>query len=372
MEALRVFFDLRPLQSPSGKRGIGTYIRGLLGAIRGVDWIFLAWKNRPFPQGVPQAPVVTVPPPPWWMLGWLWDRFLLTRLDSEADLAHFSSPFELDLGWPSRGFRRPCVVTVHDLNLVVHREHTLRGRYRVLAPIYAWIGRELARADYLLANSFHTAQEVGRFLAPTPPIQVTPLAPSPNFRPQSARDQRAFRRTYRLPEDYLLYVGGLDHRKNLELLLRALHHQSWPLVIAGGAASAADRSRLKDLTKGLEITFLEHLPERELVLLYSSARALVFPSFCEGFGLPVLEAMACATPVVCSDRTALPEVGGQAALYFDPGSVASLIRALGQLPSQQPRLRKLGLERVSHFDWDRTAQLTLETYSRVIKDTALE
>lgn len=379
--ALRVLFDLRPLQSPSGKRGIGTYIRSLLGHLRSPDlsFTFLLWRDRERPHlpGFEGARVVEAPPPPRWWAGWLWDRWVLPRLNlPQVDLAHFSSPFELDLGWPSRGFPYPCLVTVHDLNLVLYRDRCLQGKYRILAPVYSWIGRELGRAQGLLADSHHTAADLRRFLVRAPNSWVSHLAADPVFKPMAKADQQRFRADQNLPEGYLLYVGGFDHRKNLEVVLAALARMDEPplLVMAGGASSASDRRRMEELVRGSEevagrISWRHYgyLQPEVLAGLYGSASALVFPSFCEGFGLPILEAMACGTPVVCAGATALPEVGGEAALYFDPESPAQLIEALKKLKSRASDMRREGPRRAAEFTWAETARITKEAYLEVAR-----
>ncbi len=369
--SMRVALDLRPLQSPSRLRGIGTYLRGLLGAFlqQDRDLVLLTWRDRPVDHELPEGcRFFHLPPPRPRVLGWLRDRLLLGRafrtLAREVDLIHFTSPFELDMGWPQAWPGTPRVVTVHDLVPVTHAGLVLRGRHRLLAPVYRWQARQLGRAEGLVAVSQATRQRLVEFLDPPPPIRVVPEAAEGFSPPEPARVQE-LRRRLDLPRDFLLFLGGASPNKNLEGLLVACQGGGLPPLVVAGAANPEQLADLRFRYPDLPVRWLGPVPAEDLGALYGAATAFVFPSLQEGFGLPVLEAMSCGTPVACSRTSSLPEVAGQAALFFDPADPRQIRHALHRLvvePDLRAVLRGLGLDQARQFSWERTARLTWQAY----------
>ena len=141
--------------------------------------------------------------------------------------------------------------------------------------------------------------------------------------------------------------------------------------IAGGVGWKSDelKQRLTSLEAAGRVQRLGYVPDDELTRLYASARGFIFPSWHEGFGLPVLEALAQGTPVICSDRASLPEVGGDAAIYIDPASADSICRAMLELetePARRPMLAEAGRRQAARFSWEKTARATLAFYHRVL------
>lgn len=207
---------------------------------------------------------------------------------------------------------------------------------------------------------------------PPAAITVTPLAADPQFVPQPAAVVAALRERWRLPDRYLLYLGSNKPHKNLPRLIRAfaaaaLQSPETGLVVAGAwdPRNPEARQLVRDL--GLEdaVRFLPNVPNADLPALYAGATAFVFPSLYEGFGLPVLEAMACGAPVACSNTSSLPEVAGEAAVLFDPTDVQAMATAIIRLLGDEGlrgQLRERGLQRASSFTWQRTAELTLRAY----------
>jgi alpha-1,3-rhamnosyl/mannosyltransferase len=184
------------------------------------------------------------------------------------------------------------------------------------------------------------------------------------------------RDSHGLPERYILYLGSNKPHKNLVRLVEAwavLQPQPLPLVVAGfwDARYPGPRQHAEEL--GIEeVIWLGPVPEQDLPALYTGATLFVFPSLYEGFGLPVLEAMACGTPVACSDSSSLPEVAGDAAILFDSTDVGDMAEAIGLLlgnPDLRQRLAKAGLQRAKRFSWQRTAKETLEVYRHVLDST---
>ena len=253
----------------------------------------------------------------------------------------------------------PTVVTVHDLGYRHFPEaHPWRQRLYL-----EWSTRFSARqATHLLADSEATKLDLTRFCGvPEDKVSVVYPGYDDSLRPV---DSGAVRARYGLPENYFLHVGTLQPRKNLLRLMEAVAWAPAPacLVLAGRAGwlSAPIVARARELAD--RVRLLEYVPDEDLAGLYSGALALVFPSLFEGFGFPALEAMACGTPVICSNTSSLPEVTGDAALLVDPLDVGGLLAAMRRVqaePALRSALRAQGLARVRQFSWERAAQETL-------------
>ncbi|NLE77208.1 MAG: glycosyltransferase family 4 protein [Chloroflexi bacterium] len=260
------------------------------------------------------------------------------------------------------------VVTVHDLApLACLGPGVGRG---VGDRLWREALRGTLQAARLVADSQFTRAEIVRLTGyDEARIAVAPPAVEARFRPVAdPAVLRAVASRYRLPPPpWLLHVGHTAQRKNLETLLRALAllPEPAPLVQVGGTLTAAQHALAERLGVGPRLHTLGIVPREDLPALYSLARALVFPSRYEGFGLPVLEAMACGTPVVCSGVASLPEVAGDAALLVDPDDCEALAAAVTQLfaPSDLgERLRLAGLARAAQFTWARCAAAVAEVY----------
>jgi len=271
------------------------------------------------------------------------------------------------------GYRR--VVTIHDLTFFL-----LPERYPTTRRLYFQLMTRLSArvADAVIVPSEAVKGDVTRILGlPRERVFVIPEAAGPAFHPQDAVAIEAVRRRYGLEGPFLLSVGSLEPGKNRERLLQAfarvrargLKHS---LVVAGqrawryeGEAPLARRLGLAD-----SVRFLGHVPQADLPALYSAADLFVFPSLYEGFGLPALEAMACGTPVVASNVSALPEVVGDAALQVSPLDVEALAGAMERLLRDdrlRSDLRERGLERAARFSWEKAARQTVEVYHRVVE-----
>jgi alpha-1,3-rhamnosyl/mannosyltransferase len=266
----------------------------------------------------------------------------------------------------------PTLLTVYDLiPLLLPQQSTLRAR--VLAR---WATRlALRAARCVIAISEATRRDyLAHFHLLPERIQAIPLAADPAFRPQPPAAVAAVRARYRLPEHYVLYLGSNKPHKNLErqveawaLLQPRSSGQPLSLVVAGAWDDRYPEARRRAAALSLErqVLWLGPVPETDLPSLYSGALLFVFPSLYEGFGLPVLEAMACGTPVVCSNSSSLPEVAGDAALLVNPADtqeLAEAMRAALDDESLRQHMSERGLRRDRDFSWLQTAQRTLETY----------
>jgi glycosyltransferase involved in cell wall biosynthesis len=224
------------------------------------------------------------------------------------------------------------------------------------------------KANRIIAISEHTKNDIITLLKiPASMIDVIPLATT-----LSCADAKA--PSIPLPNHFILYVGKRNTYKNFFFLLQAIKvffktNTKCFLVCAGGTFTKQEIREIERLHLSERIIQI-HADDTLLAYLYSKARAYVNPSLYEGFGIPVLEAFACGCPAIVSNRSSLPEVGGDAAQYFDPEDPSSLVTALSEVLNNNDaadHMRKRGLERVKLFSWDDTARKTLETYKKVLR-----
>ena len=289
--------------------------------------------------------------------GHLWEQLILPRV--LAPDAFLWSPANTG---PLMVTRQ--AVTIHDLSVLEHPEwfnSNFRLWYTFLLP------RLAQRARVVLTVSEHSRRSILRRLK-LPDEKVVVVPDGVNMQQFHPCDPAAVRAKYGLGERYILFVGSLDPRKNLERLLQSLmllsDIRNLELVIAGSWSSifrpvAVDRPRRRTRLLG-------YVPDEDLPGLYSGATLFILPSLFEGFGLSVLEAMACGAPVISSYAGALPEVVGDAAMQIDPTSVEGMAEAMRTLLAQdslREELRQKGLERACLFSWERSAERVWEVLS---------
>jgi glycosyltransferase involved in cell wall biosynthesis len=267
-----------------------------------------------------------------------------------------------------------CVVTIHDLGYLAFPEAHTRRRRLELDLATRW---SIHAAQQVIAISETTREALVRHYRADPAkISVVHHGVNPQFRPASDATIALVRERYGLLRPYFLYVGTLQPRKNLERLIEAFaslaisQAPELQLIIAGktGWLSEAITSKAQAGGYADRVRLMGFVPDSDLPALLSGATAFVFPSLYEGFGLPVLEAMACGAPVLASNTSALPEVAGEAALLVDPTDTAALAVALARLASDgglRMHLREQGLARAATFTWERCARETLAVLERV-------
>ena len=361
------------------RAGLGRYADNLTRALIGAQpHRYMLFYNRE--RGVePLAGLEHLPSrtvalgyKPWRMLVWLGQLAGLgfDRLLPGAELFHATE----HLLPPLRSI--PSVLTVHDLifrHLPAHHRPLNRWYLNLTMPVYC------RRATHIIAVSECTRRDLVAAYSLSPErITVVHEAAAPRFRPQPSETVAVARARYDLPDRYLLYVGTIEPRKNLARLLaafEAVHAEELVdgLVIVGQRGwlyddffAALERSPARDA-----VIFPGYVPDADLPAVYAGAEVLVLPSLYEGFGLPVLEAMACGTPVACSGTSSLPEVAGDAALYFDPSDTASMVDALRRMTSDadfRDALRQRGANQAAKFSWDRVAAETGSVYNAVLKE----
>jgi glycosyltransferase involved in cell wall biosynthesis len=371
----RVCLDLSPTVHQHA--GLGRYAQELLLALATADRQneYVVFYNNPAAARVEPSlerfPKITTPlsyKP--WRLSALLAHF--TRIPQDPLLPGVDLFHATDHLLPY--FRRiKSVFTLHDLIFLFHPEtHKSLNRWflTLMMP------RFLRAADAVIAVSECTKRDAIRFYRiPEEKITVIYEGVNPRFRPASPEAIAAVRARYGLPERFILYVGTIEPRKNLTTLLEAFHHllatYDLRLVIVGKKGWLYERffRRLRELGLEGQVIFTGYVPDEDLPAIYSAADLFVFPSLYEGFGLPVLEAMACGAPVVCSNTSSLPEVAGDAALLVDPTDARALTGAMEQVLTNErlwATLRAKGMERARGFTWEKAAYRTWEVYQQVI------
>jgi glycosyltransferase involved in cell wall biosynthesis len=256
-------------------------------------------------------------------------------------------------------WRRPSVVTVHDISFERHPElMTTRDRtlFRALVP------RSARRAERVIAGSEWTKRDLLEiYRLPEKKIVVTRYGIDPTFGPNGAR--------FGGPS-YILIVGAIQPRKDPLTALEALSRldSELRLVFAGPEKQGGNEVRRAIARLGLEgrVDLVGHVEKKRLAELYRGATCLVLPSRYEGFGLPVVEAMACGTPVVATSAGSIPEVAGGAAVLVDPGDPAALAAGIERALAERESLVAAGLARAKDFSWVQTARDTLEIYRELV------
>ena len=241
------------------------------------------------------------------------------------------------------------------------------------------IALTLKRADMLITDSEYTRQEIASYFSwPLEKIRAVSLACSSDFRPRTADELIPTLWKHGLsPGSYSLFVGTIEPRKNLDVLLDAYAllpqsiRQQWPLVLIGyrGWRNEQLHARIETAVTEGWVRHLGFVDSNELPLFYAGARIFVFPSLYEGFGLPVLEAMASGIPVVCSNSSTLPEVAGDAAAMCEPQDVGTLSRLIATGLEDEiwrSEAKSKGLLQASSFSWQRCAEETAAVYREVI------
>jgi glycosyltransferase involved in cell wall biosynthesis len=347
--------------------GNEVYVRNLLNGFAAIDrdseFVTYVSLNDPSPWVPSRFTVRPISANPFARLGFE----LSSKLrEDRPDLLHVQ--YTAPLGCPV-----PVVVSIHDVSF---REYPqFFPRFRALQLRYT-VARTVRTAKKILTLSDFSSAAIQRAYKVDPDdVVVIPLAASPEFRTLHIDNALDYVRSkFQLPSPYILSVGDLQPRKNHNGLIAAFAElvKNFPqlrhrLVLAGKDTwfSAKVREAAKSSGVADRIRFLGFVTDQDLLHLYNACDLFVFPSFYEGFGLPILEAMACGRAVACSNTSAMPEVADGAAILFDPRSTEEMTRAIADLlrdAELRSRMERLGQQRVAHFSWQQSAQKTLEVY----------
>ena len=367
------------------RAGIHQYIAQVLRHLpqdEGMEYTIFSQYQPPFMQRPDFAPVASRWPTErriirilWEQIAWPWQA-RQRRLDLLHSMA-FVTPLLS---------RRPAIVTIYDLSFIHFPDRFPRLQRQYLT---AMSRRACHHARRIITISESGRQDVHRFFGvPLERIAVVYPGVDSVYKPLPAGDVAAFRREKGLPDRFLLHVGTLQPRKNIPVLLEAFARvvksadaERWGghstrsverdgglhLLLVGGKGWLFDEifRRVEELGIQKRVHFTGYVPDSELPLWYNAAAAFVFPSVYEGFGMPVVEAMACGTPVIASNASSIPEAAGMAARLFVPQDVeglAAAITAVIQSPPLQQKMRQQGRRQAASFSWERAGMETAVVY----------
>jgi glycosyltransferase involved in cell wall biosynthesis len=306
-------------------------------------WSQATWRILPLPPKLAGLALNALPIPLEWLTG-------------PVDLIHTSD-------WSAPFSRLPLVTTVHDLVFKKYPDtvdplirETQEKRLNLLVKSNVQI----------ISDSESTKNDLMEIYQVSP-SRITVIYPGikSTYSPQSKSEIVRVKTKYNLSDQFILSVGTQEPRKNLSRLVEAAQGLALPLVLTGKYGWGAD-----PLTPGVKgaqtpgVLSLGFVPDQDLPALYSAATVFAYPSLYEGFGFPVLEAMACGTPVVTSYTSSLPEVGGSAAILVDPNSVEAINQGIVRAIAERDNRIKLGIAQAREFTWGQAAQKTLEVYEK--------
>jgi glycosyltransferase involved in cell wall biosynthesis len=316
---------------------------------------FISQFKRPGVKGV----VTSLSPT---LADFFWNRWRLFGPEKnlgQLDVFHASN-------WAIPPVKAQLVTTIHDLTfLKFPQSHTAYS----VAVHTRHLQRAKQYAAAIITDSYSTQKDLIDQGVPAEKISVVHLAPAKIFRPIREQSKiTAIEQKYQLQKPFILSVGTQEPRKNLTRLIKAfsaLNPRRLDLVIVG-KFGWGERSRP---VAGVKL--LGFVPDEDLAVLYSAAKVFVYPSLYEGFGLPVLEAMACGCPVITSNVSSLPELGGSAVIYVNPRKIAKITQGIKQVlalsSGQRQQLKHLGFSQAKKFSWRKTAQKTIKVYQKTLK-----
>ncbi|MBN2306200.1 MAG: glycosyltransferase family 4 protein [Anaerolineae bacterium] len=357
---MRIGYDARILAAPL--RGMARYTVGLLRALRAVapEHAYILYTDRPLHAEIPPGITVRELPP-----ARLWATRTLRQAAcaDQLDLVHFPA----NSCWLRPAC--PTVVTLHDVNPL--SDGTYSWKLRLYYLTYLAVMSYAARA--VITDSHASAAAIVRRVPPLKQRLHT-IHLGIELRPEPAAFQPA---DVGLPPDFVLFVGGCDPNKNVLTVIQSLARMTGSSAHLAVVGSCDDTAYSRDVQVAVKhlgladrIHFLGRVEEDILVGLYKYARLYVYPSFQEGFGFPILEAMRFGTPVITANRSSMPEIAGDAALLVAPDDVAGLTDAMQRVLTDRALaadLRRRGVVRAAEFDWKRTAQQTLAVYEQILR-----
>lgn len=350
---MKVAIDVSPLESGHKIRGVGFYLtylkRALITYFPENDYLFFT-NNQ--------------------------------SLDTTVEVVHYPyfDPFFLTVPFRKK---YKTVVTVHDLTPIVFPSHFPAGiKGNVKWQIQKF---NLQHVGGIVADSKASQKDIIKITGiPKEKVDVAYLAAAEEFNVLDLESQRSrikdLRSKYKLPQNFILYVGDVTWNKNVPRLVRAVQGIDVPLFMVGKSLVSKDFDRKNEWNKDLievqrlaqnnkNVSLLGFVPTEDLVALYNLATVFVFPSVYEGFGLPIVEAMQSGCPTIISQEGCMPEVGGDAVEYFDGYNDESLTNAIINVLNSkklQIELSKKGLEQAKKFSWKKTAEQTLDVYKKVL------
>ncbi len=376
---MKIAIDVRTVLP--NRSGVGNYVLHLIQNLRQVDpdpiYYFLAQKKNLSLLGHlarEQNPFLTLFSHENHPLSDFWEHFILPLRLKEMGIHVFHGPASLI---PFRKDHCGLVVTIHDLVAFLFPE-TIPLKYG--AYMRYLLRQAVKKADRIIAVSNHTKQDLINILkVPLEKIVVIHEASSPVFYPQDKQEVQALlKKNYGITKKFIYHLGNIEPRKNLIVLLEAFtlvcreFGDQYQLVVSGqrGWLTGSLNRFFRNYPVRDQVFFTGYVPAEHIPLFMNGAELFVFPSLYEGFGLPVLEAMSCGTPVISSNCSSIPEIIGSAGLLVDPTKIKDLADRIIELLSNSDlrrRLSQLGIKQASRFSWIEAARQSLDVYRSVEK-----
>ena len=338
---MKVAFDISPIQSAHQVRGIGSYTKNLYDQFQKDGNNDISFEFIQDPSENTDAQIIHHP---------YFDLFFHTL----------------------RAKNQPkTIVTIHDVIPLVFPEHFPAGIKGYINLLFQ--KNALKKCNAIICDSKTSKNDIIQKLSiDSRKVHVVYLAPAPHFK-KITDDLFEIAKKYKLPKDFILYVGDVNWNKNLNNLVEAAYISKKNLVMVGKALTQENLpetqqviQKIKNLKLENTITRLGYVPDQDLVNLYNLAKATMLPSFYEGFGLPVLESMACGTPVICSNVSSLSEISGKDAIFCDPSSPHDIAKQIKKVFTLSQKERQtLSQKLIKHtegFTWEKVAKQTIDVY----------
>ncbi|SFB24462.1 glycosyltransferase family 4 protein [Clostridium frigidicarnis] len=367
---MKIAIDARPINWYRGT-GIGTYTENLLNSLLNIDQLnkyYLYWSLGNYDSFKKSNSEIIMTSRRHHKF--FQEDYFPNHLRKE-DIDLFMVP-QNGIGLLGEGAKK-YVVTIHDLIPYTLPETVGKG---YLTKFIKEMPSIIEKSNGILTVSEHSKKDILKFFpVDENKIYVTPLAANSNYTPYPKDACKSYlKETFGIDKNFILYVGGFSTRKNVRGLIDAFKQakldNDYILVLPGSVKDEGEK--LKDYVKSInmdkKVYFLGYCAEETLATLYSLCSLFVYPSFYEGFGLPVLEAMCCGAPVLCSNLTSIPEVIGDGGMTFNPYSTDEMIMLLENILNNSDvseSLSRYSLERSSNFSWNKTAKLTLDALNNI-------
>ncbi|MBI4036752.1 glycosyltransferase family 4 protein [Candidatus Daviesbacteria bacterium] len=337
---MRVGFDISQIAHGGGVAVYTDELSKRLSKLKDLDMVFFySLLRKTYKGSLANVKKFPIPPTITEALFNQWRFIPIEKFIGEIDVFHSND-------WAQPPTKAKKITTMHDLVPILFPQWSHPKIIEVHKRRLNIVEREI---DLVIAVSNSTKEDVCKLTSlERDKIVVIYEGVDKIFTPQNEKDEVEFKKKNNLPDKFVLAVGGVGERKNLKRIKEA--SKNYNLIILG-----------RDIKK---------LKREELPLLYSSASILVYASLYEGFGLPIVEAMACGTPVITSDRSSMPEIGGEAAEYVNPENVeeiSSKIKLVLEDRDLREKMRREGIEQARKFDWDKCARETAQVYRRVLE-----
>lgn len=371
---MNIGIDARSINLYSGS-GIGTYSENLILNLinNNEDHFNLIWTGKENKNYIKKNTSLTCISGRY---GSFYENYFIPNLMNTKDFDLYHLP-QNGLGFPQNSNIKKIIVTIHDLIPYTMPETVGKG---YLAKFLKEIPYIIDSVSGILTVSQYSKKDILRFFPnfPDSKIFVTPLAANNNFKPlQKNICKEKIKNLYNINDPFILYLGGFSARKNVKTLILSFKKilkdlkKPYKLLLGGSIKDEGEALKKFCISLGLEkdVIFTGFIEDSLLPIFYNASDVFVYPSYYEGFGLPLLEAMSCGTPVITSNLTSIPEVTEDTALLINPSNENDLCNALIKVLNDdnfKENLSKMGLKRSLDFSWKKTAQLTYKAYREII------